>query len=113
MRGLRVAKAPRNSPAVFSATAGAVSRKDLLIVRNPSKFRVHEQNRWDRSWDDQFAGGAVDSGIPYVIADCDGRRLTPSVIYYPPNAAPVVGEKAARVRALEPERTIYSIKRFM
>ncbi len=56
---------------------------------------------------------AVDSGIPYVIADPDGRRLTPSVIHYPSHGAPIVGDKAARVRALEPERTVYSIKRFM
>ncbi len=56
----------------------------------------------------------VDSGLPYVIADADGRRLTPSVVHFPPaNAPPVVGEKANRLRALEPASTVYSIKRFM
>jgi len=25
----------------------------------------------------------VDSGIPYVIADAEGRRLTPSVVHWP------------------------------
>jgi len=56
----------------------------------------------------------VDSGIPFVIADADGRRLTPSVVYFPEDGgAPVAGEKANRVRALKPERTVYSIKRFM
>ena len=55
----------------------------------------------------------VDSGIPYVIADAEGRRLTPSVVHYPEHGDPVVGEKANRVRALQPERTVYSIKRFM
>src|SRR5208283_3860622 len=56
----------------------------------------------------------VDSGVPYVIADSDGRRLTPSVVHFPPgNAPPVVGEKANRVRVLQPEVTVYSIKRFM
>ena len=25
----------------------------------------------------------VDSGIPYVIADSDGQRLTPSVVHVP------------------------------
>jgi len=56
----------------------------------------------------------VDSGVPYVIADSDGRRLTPSVVHFPPgNGPPVVGEKANRARVLQPEATVYSIKRFM
>jgi molecular chaperone DnaK len=57
---------------------------------------------------------SVDSGLPYVIADSDGRRLTPSVVHFPPgNAPPIVGEKANRLRVLEPAGTVYSIKRFM
>jgi molecular chaperone DnaK len=56
----------------------------------------------------------VDSGIPYVIADADGRRLTPSVVHYPAaDAAPVVGHAANRGRAVKPAETIYSVKRFM
>ena len=56
---------------------------------------------------------AVDSGIPYVIADDDGRRLTPSVVHYPPKREPVVGEKANRIRAAHPAETVYSVKRFI
>jgi len=56
----------------------------------------------------------VDSGIPYVIADAEGRRLTPSVVHVPgPDAAPVVGHQANRVRVIKPAETVYSIKRFM
>jgi molecular chaperone DnaK len=56
----------------------------------------------------------VDSGIPYVIADAGGRRLTPSVVHFPGNdASPVIGDKANRVRVLKPSETVYSIKRFM
>lgn len=56
----------------------------------------------------------VDSGIPYVIADSDGLRLTPSVVHVPgPDAAPVVGHKANRTRIVRPSDTIYSAKRFM
>src|SRR5580658_2156130 len=56
----------------------------------------------------------VDSGIPYVIADAEGRRLTPSVVHFPGNdAMPVVGHAANRVRVLKPAETVYSIKRFM
>ncbi|HXE42451.1 MAG TPA: Hsp70 family protein, partial [Candidatus Baltobacteraceae bacterium] len=56
----------------------------------------------------------VDSGIPFVIADANGNRLTPSVVHFPPkNAEPVVGHEANRVRVLKPAETIYSVKRFI
>lgn len=57
---------------------------------------------------------AVDSGIPYVIADESGRRLTPSVVHFPANDRPLlIGHPARRIRAAEPGRTVSSIKRFM
>ena len=56
----------------------------------------------------------VDSGIPYVIADEEGHRLLPSVVHFPgPDAAPVVGHAANRIRAVKPRDTVYSVKRFM
>src|SRR5881392_3263116 len=56
----------------------------------------------------------VDSGVPLVIADADGRRLTPSVVHFPgPGADPVVGHSANRVRVLKPAETVYSVKRFI
>src|SRR5437764_1187136 len=56
----------------------------------------------------------VDSGIPLVIADSEGRRLTPSVVHVPgPTAAPVVGFTANRIRAARPAETVYSVKRFI
>ncbi len=56
----------------------------------------------------------VDSGIPLVIADADGQRLTPSVVHVPgPNSEPIIGHKANRVRVLKPAETVYSVKRFM
>jgi molecular chaperone DnaK len=56
----------------------------------------------------------VDSGIPLVIADAEGRRLTPSVVHFPGGgAAPVVGHPANRVRVLKPLETVYSVKRFI
>src|SRR5882762_5616527 len=51
----------------------------------------------------------VDAGIPLVIADAVGQRLTPSVVHVPgPNADPVIGHKANRVRVLKPAETVYS-----
>ncbi|HEY3931259.1 MAG TPA: molecular chaperone DnaK [Verrucomicrobiae bacterium] len=56
----------------------------------------------------------VDSGIPFVIADTNGQRLTPSVVHFPSaTAEPIVGHEANRVRVLKPAETIYSIKRFI
>jgi molecular chaperone DnaK len=56
----------------------------------------------------------VDSGIPLVIADPEGRRLTPSVVHYPGGGTPpVVGNAANRARVLKPMDTVYSVKRFM
>jgi len=56
----------------------------------------------------------VDSGIPYVIADADGQRLTPSVVHWSASEdRPLVGHAANRVRALKPAETVYSVKRFI
>ena len=57
---------------------------------------------------------AVEAGLPYVIADAEGRRLTPSVVQVAaPGATPVVGRAAQRGRALYPAQTVYSVKRFI
>ena len=56
----------------------------------------------------------VDSGIPLVIADAAGRRLTPSVVHFPAaGAEAIVGHEANRVRVVKPAETVYSVKRFM
>jgi hypothetical protein len=56
----------------------------------------------------------VDSGIPIVLADTQGNRLTPSVVHVPGlGKTPVIGEKANRVRVVKPAETVYSVKRFM
>ncbi|MCC7518788.1 MAG: molecular chaperone DnaK [Verrucomicrobiae bacterium] len=56
----------------------------------------------------------VEAGMPYVIADAEGRRLTPSVVHFPEgDAEPLVGVEASRARALHPRETVYSVKRFM
>src|SRR5271154_4718934 len=56
----------------------------------------------------------VDSGIPFVIADANGQRLTPSVVHFSSaNTEPLVGHEANRVRVLKPAETVYSVKRFI
>lgn len=60
------------------------------------------------------AVAVVDAGFPIVLADHNGKRLTPSVVHYPQeNQSPTVGWDALRMRTLAPKKTIYSVKRFM
>ncbi|MFZ4695564.1 MAG: molecular chaperone DnaK [Verrucomicrobiia bacterium] len=56
----------------------------------------------------------VEMGMPYVIADAEGRHLTPSVVHFPAgDTEPLVGIEASRVRGIHPRETVYSVKRFM
>src|SRR5512143_1162693 len=50
---------------------------------------------------------------PVVIANEEGSRITPSVVAYTKDGARLVGPVATRQAITNPERTIYSIKRFM
>ena len=59
------------------------------------------------------AVGVVDSGFPILLANEDGRRITPSVVWLGKDGSIEVGEKALRRRALEPDRVVTSIKRLM
>jgi molecular chaperone DnaK len=57
--------------------------------------------------------GVMDSGFPILIADANGARLTPSVVHFPIDDGPLVGQAAVRMCALKPAQTVYSIKRFI
>lgn len=59
------------------------------------------------------AVGVVDSGFPILLANEEGRRITPSAVWIGKNGETEVGEKALRRRALEPDRVVTSIKRLM
>jgi molecular chaperone DnaK len=50
---------------------------------------------------------------PKVIANEEGNRLTPSVVAFAKDGERLVGQVAKRQAITNPERTIYSIKRFM
>ena len=50
---------------------------------------------------------------PVVITNEEGSRLTPSVVSFTKDGERVVGQVAKRQAILNPERTVYSIKRFM
>ncbi len=57
--------------------------------------------------------GVMDAGFPVLLADMNGARLTPSVVYFPESGDSLVGQAAARMRVLKPARTVYSIKRLI
>ncbi len=59
------------------------------------------------------AVGVVDSGFPILLANEEGRRITPSAVWLGVDGTVEVGAKALRRRALEPERVVTSIKRLM
>jgi molecular chaperone DnaK len=55
----------------------------------------------------------MEAGSPVVIANEEGGRTTPSVVAYAKDGERLVGQVAKRQAITNPERTIYSIKRFM
>jgi molecular chaperone DnaK len=59
------------------------------------------------------AVGVVDSGFPILLANEDGRRITPSAVWIGEDGSIEVGAKALRRRVLEPGRVVTSVKRLM
>ena len=59
------------------------------------------------------AVATMEADKPAVIVNSEGGRTTPSVVAFTKTGERLVGQVAKRQAALNPERTIYSIKRFM
>jgi len=55
----------------------------------------------------------MEGGSPVVITNTEGGRTTPSVVAITKKGERLVGQLAKRQAALNPENTIYSIKRFI
>ncbi|MBJ7601394.1 molecular chaperone DnaK [Candidatus Nephthysia bennettiae] len=55
----------------------------------------------------------MEGGEPVVIPNSEGSRTTPSVVAFTKSGERLVGQLARRQAAVNPENTIYSIKRFM
>ncbi len=55
----------------------------------------------------------MEGSEPTVIANPEGNRLTPSVVAFTDKGETLVGEPAKRQAVTNPERTVYSAKRFM
>lgn len=55
----------------------------------------------------------MEGNEPLVIQNSEGKRTTPSVVAFVDNGERKVGDPAKRQAITNPERTVYSIKRFM
>jgi molecular chaperone DnaK len=55
----------------------------------------------------------LEGGEPTVIANAEGNRTTPSVVAFTKNNERLVGQAAKRQAVVNPENTIFSIKRLM
>ncbi|TAN32562.1 molecular chaperone DnaK [bacterium] len=55
----------------------------------------------------------MEGGEPVVIPNSEGSRTTPSVVAFTKSGERMVGTLARRQAAVNPENTVYSIKRFM
>lgn len=59
------------------------------------------------------AVGTVDSGFPILLANEEGKRITPSAVWIGTDGTIETGAKAMRRRSIEPERVVTSIKRLI
>ena len=55
----------------------------------------------------------MEAGDPVVIPTAEGSRLLPSVVGFNKNGERLVGQTAKRQAVINPENTVFSIKRFM
>ncbi|MDA1330517.1 MAG: molecular chaperone DnaK [Chloroflexi bacterium] len=55
----------------------------------------------------------MEGGEPTVIASAEGERLVPSVVAFNKNGERLVGRPARNQAVVNPENTVFSIKRFM
>ena len=55
----------------------------------------------------------MEAGEPVVIPNAEGGRTTPSVVAFTKTGERLVGQLARRQAAVNPENTVFSIKRFM
>ena len=55
----------------------------------------------------------MEGGEPTVITTAEGGRLTPSLVAFAKNGERLVGQTAKRQATINPENTIFSVKRFI
>lgn len=56
---------------------------------------------------------AVRDGVAMTLSDADGHRLIPSIVSFHPSGNVLVGHAARERRLIDPENTIFSVKRLI
>src|SRR5260221_1159588 len=56
---------------------------------------------------------AVRDGLAFTVQDARGRRLIPSIVSFHPSGNVLVGQSAIERRLVDPENTVYSVKRLI
>src|ERR1700754_3903177 len=59
------------------------------------------------------AMATMEADKPTVIVNSEGGRVTPSVVAFTKTGERLVGQVAKRQAGPQPQKTVYSIKRFM
>lgn len=89
----------------------------LLQIAEPNQSAKPHQHRFGLGIDlgtTRSLVAVVRSGKAQVLkADADGDTLLPSVVYYPSQGTPLVGQSALAYLPDDPKNTIISTKRFM
>ena len=108
------------TPCGLTLAPGIIRGHDFLRkfigLRLPVRGRGsngYGQNHRNRPGHHQQRGRDHGGREPKVIANEEGSRITPSVVAYTKDGERLVGQVAKRQAITNPERTVYSIKRFM
>jgi len=55
----------------------------------------------------------IEAGDPVVIPNAEGGRTTPSIVAFTKTGERLVGQTAKRQATVNPENTVFSVKRLM
>src|SRR5665811_1093537 len=55
----------------------------------------------------------MEGGVPKIIENIEGNRTTPSVVAISKNGERIVGAAAKRQAVINPENTVYAVKRLI
>ena len=107
------------------APAGESALRSRRICHTPLRFlRLEQRNPWRyaKKWAKTIGidlgttnscVAVMEGGEPTVLENAEGGRTTPSVVAFTECGERLVGTVAKRQAVMNPENTIFSIKRFM
>ncbi|MFA5024733.1 MAG: Hsp70 family protein, partial [Patescibacteria group bacterium] len=55
----------------------------------------------------------MEGGLPKIIENIEGNRTTPSIVALSKNNERIVGQAAKRQAVINPENTVYAVKRLI